>query len=387
MMVLPDPTSKGGYYYCVNEWEKGASITTQKFLIQEKSNLYVRYKRSGPSSCEVFVASGSDKKRIKQLATNAEVPSDHFVTRVFPLDDLSGMEVYVGVSGGSVSIDYMYVEQLTESNVLNQSLDIDGELDNDHIKRDNATNFSIFSSKHSLPMWLQDKIVLFYAFNGSATDISGNNVHGISYNVSTTKDRFGNTGSAAFFNGSDSEIRIKNSDLLVGLTDQFTMTAWINCNSFDSFSGNLIQQMTIIESPTHLSMDQFGGFAFYLYNDSNSYHNYGVRNYVAKPFGIAISENRLQQFNWHWLAWTVREQDMSFYIDGELSELTYYQKGSLTQSSGSDEHYYSIGRHSQPWPSFESAPFKGILDDLAIYNTSFTKEQIKELYALENQEY
>jgi hypothetical protein len=280
----------------------------------------------------------------------------------------------------------MFVEQLTKSNVPNQSLDIDGKLDNDHIKRDNATNFSIFSSKHSLPNWLQEKIVLFYSFNGSATDISGNNVHGTSYNVSSTKDRFGNTGSAAVFNGLDSEIRIKNSDLLLGLTDQFTMTVWINCHSFDLLSENLNPRMVIIESPTHLAMDQFGGISAYLYTDSKSEYNYGVWNHISKPFGVAKSKILLNQFNWHWLAWTVHEQDMSFYIDGELSELTYYQKGGLTRSSGSDEHYYSIGRHSQPWPSFESAPFNGILDDLAIYNTSFTKEQIKELYALENQE-
>lgn len=123
MKLIKNESATGGYYYKVNNSGKGANITTPKFLVGKKAKLYARYQRSGGSSCQVYVA-GADKKLIKFLADNHEAPQGEFGLKIFDLSEFEGKNVYVGINGGTVMIDYMYVEQEVLESLQNSTYQI-----------------------------------------------------------------------------------------------------------------------------------------------------------------------------------------------------------------------------------------------------------------------
>jgi hypothetical protein len=88
--------------------------------------------------------------------------------------------------------------------------------------------FFILFCSHSLLAGLSDGLVAYYPFNGNANDASGNGNNGIVVGATLTADRFGNPNSAYSFNGTSDYIRVPNSSSLQ-LTNDFTLTAWINC--------------------------------------------------------------------------------------------------------------------------------------------------------------
>ena len=193
MKLIKDKSATGGYYYKVNNLGKGANITTPKFLVGNKAKLYARYQRSGGSSCQVEVR-GADKKRIKLLADNNEAPQGGFGLKIFDLSEFEGKNVYVGINGGTVMIDYMYVEQ----EVL-------------EIPKVN----------------LESGLVAYYPFNGNANDESGNGNDGEVFGATLSLDRNGNSAHAYNFDGENDWILIPlDSDWDIGQND-FSYSYWI----------------------------------------------------------------------------------------------------------------------------------------------------------------
>jgi hypothetical protein len=56
-----------------------------------------------------------------------------------------------------------------------------------------------------------NQLIASHPFNGNALDVSGNNKHGIVYDASPAKDRFGNTNSSYYFDGIDDYILLAES--------------------------------------------------------------------------------------------------------------------------------------------------------------------------------
>src|SRR5437868_11543805 len=72
----------------------------------------------------------------------------------------------------------------------------------------------------------------YYPFNGSASDISGNNNNPSFNNATLTTDRFGKPKSAMHFNGIDQYIRISNNSSL-NMTNTISISVWIRPTGFN----------------------------------------------------------------------------------------------------------------------------------------------------------
>lgn len=85
-------------------------------------------------------------------------------------------------------------------------------------------------------------LVLCMPMNGNAQDLSGNSNNGIVNGATLTTDRFGNTNSAYYFNGTSSSIVVSGSTSLdsIEIKDEITISAWCRVdgwyNNFNVFS-------------------------------------------------------------------------------------------------------------------------------------------------------
>ena len=203
-------------------------------------------------------------------------------------------------------------------------------------------------------------LVVRYPFNGSSSDVSGNNLHGTPYDVYSTTDRFGNTSSAALFLGaSNSWIQVPHN-VKLNLGPSFTLSVWVfkESGSRDYVFGkgrDITCGTYAIGTPSINANGSCGTSA------SNS------------------TELPLNQ-------WVL----ITGVMDGAAGKLRYFQNGQLIQevacNSFTSNNMYplAIGRHVTNIPASETDPwaypFKGKLDDLLIYNRALTSAEIGQIY-------
>ena len=81
---------------------------------------------------------------------------------------------------------------------------------------------------------LSDGLIAEYLFNGNANDTSGNNYHGTNYGASIVADRFGNSDSAYYFDGTD-KITADISPFSVN-SQGISLAAWMNVDSLLNYN-------------------------------------------------------------------------------------------------------------------------------------------------------
>ena len=108
--VIPNRNATGGYLLRIEECEKGACIATPKFKVTDATGrLVVRYSRTGPSSCHLTVLD-SKGATLALIASDTDAPRS-IETRHFYLRAFNGQEIQILLLGGSVALDFMYIEQ------------------------------------------------------------------------------------------------------------------------------------------------------------------------------------------------------------------------------------------------------------------------------------
>ncbi len=200
------------------------------------------------------------------------------------------------------------------------------------------------------------ELTAFYPFNGNANDESGNNNNGFVYQAALTSDRFGNTNSAYSFDGVNDYIQIQNSSA-INFQNSITLNFWMKVGNFFTdreaypiSHGNWENRWKIsitdkkirwtiktssetkdLDSETELSLDS-------LYNVTAVYDG----------------------------------SDIEVYLNGELDAFSNFSGNILTTDID-----LIFG---QNLPGNNNYNFKGILDDIRIYNYALPYDQIQELY-------
>ena len=213
---------------------------------------------------------------------------------------------------------------------------------------------------------LNDGLVAYYPFNGNAQDLSGNKNHGKVNGATLTKDRFGNVESAYYFDGNNDYIQVRKNDLLnFGNSVDFTMGAWIKAKPSQASQAF----PSIIGRRNSGSVNN--GYVFLLWGDGQlaAHLNYGVSNKNYK----STSPNLLDE-KWHHVAVTGdRDGYLTFYVDG-----TAKGQAGISEIGNID----SLSDLFIGWEQALSAStyFKGVIDDLRIYNRTLSKAEIKQLH-------
>lgn len=213
---------------------------------------------------------------------------------------------------------------------------------------------------------LYSDLVAYFPFNGNANDLSVFANHGTVYDALLTKDRYANPDSAYYFNGSTSRIQgPQNSAYSFGYGD-FTMSAWVNIS--------LIGTARIV-SAGYDANDNIWGLGF----GTHSVWGTGTRiNYFV------YSDNNFRDFSsdevlnyspgeWIFVAASKTGNQINFYANGlpiGAQTINYPSNANSFMSIGCRQ--YSSGVFNEF--------FNGKIDELKIFNKSFSDEQIWDMY-------
>ncbi len=198
-------------------------------------------------------------------------------------------------------------------------------------------------------------LVAFYPFNGNANDNSGFNNNGTVSGATLTTDRWGNVASAYTFDGINDNIQVSTSSSL-NFQNSVTINFWIKVGEFydrEAYPlshGNWENRWKVSITNKH------------------------IRWTVKTNMGIKDldSETELVKNNLYNVTVLYNGNDYEIYINGELDAFTSFSGLILTTPID-----LMIG---QVLPANPQYNFKGVLDDIRIYNYALSYSSIKSLY-------
>jgi len=207
----------------------------------------------------------------------------------------------------------------------------------------------------------QDRLIAHYSFNGDAHDMSGNENHGIVYGANLAEGRFNIPNSAYYFDGIDDHIVILDNEIFQLIDNKLTVSIWakINypANKFFIYKGD-----TQFNREYHIGLriDSLASFAI------NNRGGWGT-----DQFGVA-SKTVLKSENWYHIVGCWDGLSQKIYINGILEntstpdvEIGDYESDLYIGTFGGDIERYAIN---------------AIIDDIKIYNSALTENEIIELY-------
>jgi hypothetical protein len=228
-------------------------------------------------------------------------------------------------------------------------------------------------------------LVAHFPFNSNANDISGNSNNGIVTNATLTSDRFGNSNKAYLFNGDSSYIRVPNSSRLSSSNFQLTISAWVKIKEF---TGSPNKSASIVNKES----GQSGSWGLY-------YQDWDADSTVEKlRFTGHLKSNSkivLEGRNTTTVPKLNQWFHLVFIIDGSSTSNTsrYYINGLLESSTssasfplyGNNADMY-IGRSGSIYGTHYGFLgsnynyFKGVIDDVRIYNRALKSNEVNYLF-------
>ena len=221
-------------------------------------------------------------------------------------------------------------------------------------------------------------LVAWYPFNGNANDESGNSLNGTVNGANLTTDRFMKSNKAYSFSTNQS-IKIPNSSTknLFPLTislwyniDQVPVEANKDVSIFKKYQAGAWNGYTIgacdcraVSNNNQTINNGFGVFPLY----SRSIQNRIVGYYGEPPF----LQPNIDLNKWYHFVFTVDQSGGKIYVNGVL-----VQSDSWTGQSGASSNNldWEIGGfYGSNW-------YKGLVDDLAIWNRVLTADEISKIY-------
>ena len=220
---------------------------------------------------------------------------------------------------------------------------------------------------------LNDGLISYYPFSGSANDYSGNGLHGVVSGAVLVQDRFGNSNSAYLFDGIDDSIIVDNRDGIFNLTSFWTLSAWVKPNEP---SGQWGENPIIIKRTYGTTDDSYSlawGCALEDVQLQNVFHTKLERASDDKDFPLDSYSH--VPYQWYHVVGTYDNDSIKIYVNGQLegSEVI----GPVIPYVGSTP--LTIGYFPYPGGSFT---FNGLIDDVRIYNRGLSDQEVLQLYQI-----
>ncbi len=202
-------------------------------------------------------------------------------------------------------------------------------------------------------------LIAYYPFSGSGNDSSGFNNHGVISGATLVDDRFGNPNSAYFFDGIDDFIRVPNHPS-INFRKQITVNLWMKATQFFSREAYPISHGNW-ENRWKISI-------------TNKRVRWTIKTDTSANNGIKDldSQTQLVLDSLYMVTVLYNGSDFEIYLDGALDASSNW--GGLILPTTID---LAIGQHL---PGNNNYNFKGVLDDIRIYNRALTFQEIQDLY-------
>ena len=199
--------------------------------------------------------------------------------------------------------------------------------------------------------------VAYYPFSGNANDLSGLNNHGTVNGADLTSNRFGDLNSAYYFNGTSDNIRVPVSASL-NFTDAITVSFWM--------------------MPTQLFTDR----ETYPISHGNWENRWKlsiipdqrIRWTVKSSDGIKDLDSKVKVAanSWYHVVSLYDGSNFEIYVNGAIDNHSTFSGTILTTNID-----LMIG---QVYPNVSQYNFKGVIDDVRIYDYALSVEEIQGLY-------
>lgn len=205
-----------------------------------------------------------------------------------------------------------------------------------------------------------DSLVLYCPFEegtgGETEDISGNeNTGTLVGEAKWTKD--GKYGNAIEFNGGDAYVDLGNGDSLNIIGDQITLEAWIKADTeFSDYE---------------VIVSKYGGGETYAYQMWIATHKGKAATlsvWPSIPTTHVFGTNDIVDDEWHHVCGTYDGSKARIFVDGVLDNEIDAQGNIMLCPDNA-----MIGRAAR----WNDRHFKGIIDEVAIYNRALTGAEIK----------
>ncbi|MCB1144800.1 MAG: DUF1566 domain-containing protein [Leptospiraceae bacterium] len=238
------------------------------------------------------------------------------------------------------------------TNITIKSMCIWGDLKSNTVSEEYTIDYQ------SIDLW--NGIVAYYPFNGNVKDESGvNNNDGVSYNLTSVSDRFGNIGRSYNFIG-NSYISVNDSESLKSLNNEITISSWVKS------LGNYY----LLAKTSQLS------YQYRVYNlcgaltTESKYIHLGY--YTNTYQGINLYKDLCRNNEWVHIAITHDNYGTKFYLNGQLEG-----DNSTKFNFTSDDNPLEIGRDKHGATEYSNST----LDEIRIYNRSLSEKEISALYS------
>jgi len=199
------------------------------------------------------------------------------------------------------------------------------------------------------------RLVAFYPFNGNAQDESGYNNHGIISGAELASDRNDTPNSAYYFDGIDDYIRVQNHPSL-----------------------NFVNGITVI---FWMRIDEFFGREAYPVSHGNWENRWKVSISGTKVRWTVKTVNGIRDLDteqnvttgvFYNVSVVYTDERMEIYINGQPESSSVWT-GEIFQTSID----FMIG---QVLPGNSNYNFKGIIDDVSIFNYALSSSEIEDMY-------
>jgi len=199
--------------------------------------------------------------------------------------------------------------------------------------------------------------VAFYPFSGNANDLSGMNNHGTVNGADLAANRFGDMNSAYYFNGTSDNIRVPVSASL-NFTDAITVSFWMNAaelyssrESYPISHGNWENRWKVSIIPDKR-----------------------IRWTVKTTDGIKDLDSKVNAAinTWYHVVALYDGSNFEIFVNGALDNHTSFSGSILTTNID-----LMIG---QVLPNVSQYNFKGVIDDVRIYDYALSTEEIAQVF-------
>jgi hypothetical protein len=209
-------------------------------------------------------------------------------------------------------------------------------------------------------------LIAYYPFNDSGLDASGHKNDGTVFNISSASDRHGNVNAAYHFDGFSSYISVPDKQELRLNSTDFTINAWINIETYNSYFGSIIfcKRRTGADNGWAMSV---GGDAA---------NPIGSINFGPGGGSTNATGNKIIPLN-QWVMVTsiykAATSQLSIYVNGILDNTSV-----VYSPNSSINSLMYIGKDDPSVPD-NGYFFQGSMDELRIYNRAINPDELQKL--------
>ncbi len=207
---------------------------------------------------------------------------------------------------------------------------------------------------------LTEDLQAHYPFTGNANDASPRMYHGTVTGATLTTDKLNNANNAYLFDGIDDRIDVGQVDLEI--TNNVTVSAWVKTSSTEN--GHCVGKYNWRDDK---------GFVLSV---TDGYARLGGRD-GNNTFIAAISENKVNDGEWHHLVGIVQDSVWQIWVDGDLATSVNTEHTNVDINTNDP---LAIGYFFQGTGEGDQRHFDGSIDNIRIYNRPITTTEIKYLY-------